>query len=169
MRAIVGDKRHDDTLRREVETFLYDEAALLDAWDLDAWLTLLTPDVQYVVPTTDLPDGDPRTDLVFIDDDFVRLQGRVRRLNSRHAHREYPSSRTRRFISNVRILSVDGDTLEAEASFIIYRFRSGDAVNFVGRYQYVLVRTPGGLRIRYRRANLDYEDLRWQGAVSIIV
>jgi p-cumate 2,3-dioxygenase beta subunit len=156
-------------LRLEIETFLYDEAALLDAWDLDAWLTLFTEDAKYIVPTTDLPDGDPRSDLVFIDDDLIRLEGRVRRLKSRHAHREYPSSRTRRFISNVRLLSVTDAEIEAEASFIVYRFRSGNAVTFVGRYQYVFARGAHGLRIRYRRANLDFEDLRLQGAVSIIV
>jgi p-cumate 2,3-dioxygenase beta subunit len=159
----------DDALRREVETFLYDEAALLDAWDFDPWLTLFTADAQYVVPTTDLPDGDPRSDLVFIDDDFVRLQGRVRRLQSRHAHREYPSSRTRRFISNVRIVSAGDAAIEAHASFIVYRFRSANAVAFVGAYRYVFARVDGQLRIRYRRATLDFEDLRLQGAVSIII
>jgi p-cumate 2,3-dioxygenase beta subunit len=156
-------------LRSEIETFLYDEAALLDAWDLDAWLALFTEDAKYIVPTTDLPDGDPRSDLVFIDDDLIRLEGRIRRLNSRHAHREYPSSRTRRFISNVRVLTVTDAEITAEASFIVYRFRSGNAVNFVGRYQYVFAREANRLRIRYRRANLDFEDLRLQGAVSIIV
>jgi p-cumate 2,3-dioxygenase beta subunit len=164
-----GSAAGSDALRREVEAFLFDEAALLDAWDLDAWLALFTPDAQYIVPTADLPDGDPRVDLVFIDDDFTRLEGRVRRLKSRHAHREYPSSRTRRFISNVRILKAEGDAIDLEANFIVYRFRSGDAVNFVGSYRYTLVRTANDLRIRFRRANLDYEDLRTQGAVSIIV
>src|SRR5687767_3197153 len=85
-------------LREIVEDFLYQEADLLDAWRLDEWLALFIADARYVVPTTDLPDGDPQKDLVFIDDDMVRLRARVERLKSRHAHREYPSSRTRRFI-----------------------------------------------------------------------
>ena len=80
----------DAALRLEVEDFLYREAALLDEWRLDEWLTLFTEDTRYVVPTTDLPDGDPSENLVFIDDDIVRLRARVVRLNSRHAHREYP-------------------------------------------------------------------------------
>lgn len=77
-------------LQYEVEQFLYKEAALLDEWRLDDWLTLFTDDARYVVPTTDLPEGDPQKDLVFIDDDRLRLQGRANRLKSRHAHREYP-------------------------------------------------------------------------------
>ena len=30
--------------RQEIEDFLYEEAALLDAWRLDDWLKLLTAD-----------------------------------------------------------------------------------------------------------------------------
>ncbi len=155
--------------QQEVERFLYDEAALLDGWKLDEWLALFTADCQYVVPTTDLPEGDPRTDLVFIDDDFVRLQGRVRRLKSRHAHREYPWSRTRRLITNVRVTEVSGNEASVEAAFLIYRFRAGAAQPFVGSYRYRLVKADGRLKIKYRRATLDHETLRDQGAVSIIL
>src|SRR3990170_6962124 len=96
-------EQNDRTVRELVEDFLYQEAALLDQWRLDEWLVLFTSDGRYFVPTTDMPDGDPKTDLVFIDDDMVRLRARVERLKSRHGHREYPSSRTRRFVSNIRI------------------------------------------------------------------
>ena len=48
------------TLREQVEDFLFREAALLDDWRLDDWVALFTEDARYVVPTTDLPDGDPQ-------------------------------------------------------------------------------------------------------------
>src|SRR4026208_1005119 len=96
------------TLRAVVEEFLYHEAALLDAWRLDEGLALFTPDGRYLGATTDLPGGDPQKDLVFIDDDMVRLRARVERLKSRHGHREYPSSRTRRFVTNIRIKEEEG-------------------------------------------------------------
>ena len=51
------------TLREEVEDFLYQEAELLDEWRLDEWAALFTEDARYIVPTTDLPDGDPQKDL----------------------------------------------------------------------------------------------------------
>src|SRR5690348_10019591 len=105
------------TLRAVVEEFLYNEAALLDAWRLDEWLALFTADARYVVPTTDLPEGDPKKDLVFIDDDMVRLRARVERLKSRHGHREYPWSRTRRFITNVRIKGLEEDNIFVTSSF----------------------------------------------------
>ncbi len=156
------------TLREEVEDFLYEEAALLDEWSLDEWVALFTEEARYVVPTTDLPDSDARQDMVFIDDDIVRLRARVVRLNSRHAHREYPSSRTRRFISNVRVKETDGNHLTVNANALVYRFRSGKGDPYVGRYEYKLTRVDGELKISYRRAVLDLEALSWHGAVSII-
>ena len=155
-------------LRQEVEDFLYEEAALLDDWQLDDWLALFTEDTRYVVPTTDLPEGDPRQDMVFIDDDMVRLRARVTRLNSRHAHREYPWSRTRRFISNVRITEVQGENIFVTGSCLVYRIRMGQVDPYVGRFNYQLTRVEGKLKIRYRRAELDLEALDAHGAVSII-
>lgn len=156
------------SLREEVENFLYEEAALLDEWRLDEWAGLFTEDARYVVPTTDRPEGDPRQDMVFIDDDIVRIRARVKRLNSRHAHREYPSSRTRRFVSNIRFKESGDGHLAVWANALVYRFRSGESAPYVGRYEYTLKRVDGGFKITYRRAVLDQESLTQHGAVSII-
>ena len=155
-------------LQHEVEQLLYLEARLLDDWDLDAWLTLYTPDARYVVPTTDLPEGDPRSDLVFIDDDRDRMAARVVRLQGRHAHREYPWSRTRRFVSNVMVTAVDGDEIDATAAVAVWRFRGGESAPFVGRWDVRLRRVDGRLRLCRKRAALDHEALTDHGALSII-
>ena len=155
-------------LRLEVEEFLFDEAAILDDWRMDDWLALFTEDATYVVPSTDIPNGDPSKDLTLIDDDYLRLTWRVNRLKSRHAHREFPYSRTRRVVSNVRVLRAEGDEIEAAASILISRFRHGEFDQFVGRYLTTLVRTAGGLRIRRRRAELDPERLSPNGALSMV-
>jgi p-cumate 2,3-dioxygenase beta subunit len=154
--------------RGEVEDLLYREAAMLDAWDLDAWLALYTSDASYCVPATDKPDGDPRTDLMIVDDDRERLASRVERLKSRHAHREYPHSRTRHLVSNVR-LEPGGDGLRVSAGFTAWRFRGKRADYYVGRYDYELVMTPDGLRIRSKRVTLDMPTLDVQAAVSFIL
>jgi p-cumate 2,3-dioxygenase subunit beta len=161
-------EHNDRTVRELVEEFLYQEAALLDQWRLDEWLALFTADGRYLVPTTDLPDGDPRKDLVFIDDDMVRLRARVERLKSRHGHREYPWSRTRRFITNVIIQPME-DGLVATSSFLIYRFRLGESSPYVGWYEHKLKRLDGQLKIHHRKAVLDMEALSAHGAVSIIL
>lgn len=155
--------------REEVEDFLYAEAALLDAWQLDEWLTLFTDDARYVVPSTDLPNADPSATLSLIDDDMVRLRGRVARLNSRHAYREFPWSRTRRLISNVRITAADGDDVTVTAAFLVYRIRNGQVDPYMGQYTYRLTRVDGALKIRARRATLDLDVLAPHGTVSIIL
>ena len=167
--TITQDTRLESMLlHHEVEQFLYREAALLDAWELDEWLTLFTEDARYVVPATDLPDGDPSKDLVFIDDGPTRLQGRVNRLKSRHAHREYPWSRTRRFITNILIKEANDDEIVVTASAMVYRFRMEEAAPYVGSYLFRLKRVDGELKIHHRRATLDMEALRDHGALSII-
>ena len=163
-----GDHGSAAELREMVEDFLYQEAALLDAWRLDEWLALFSADGRYLVPTTDLPDGDPRKDLVFIDDDMVRLRARVERLKSRHGHREYPSSRTRRFVTNIRIKVADS-AMVVTSSFLVYRFRLGESSPYVGCYEHRLKRVDGELKIHHRKAVLDLEALTEHGAVSIIL
>jgi len=157
-------------LRLAVEHFLFEEAAYLDNWRLDEWLSLFTDDARYLIPTTDLPDGDPDHDMMFVDDNRSRLEGRVERLKSRHAHREYPSSRTRRFISNVRLTRIAADELDVEASFAVYRARADVIAPYIGIYRYTLARVNGdGFLIRRRRAELDQERLSDHGAISIIL
>lgn len=155
--------------RTAAEEFLYAEADLLDSWRLDEWLALFDEDAHYIVPTTDLPRGDPRADLVFIDDNKARLAARVRRLNSRRAHREFPWSRTRHVVSNVIVESEDRETASVKANFVVYRFRHGTNV-YVGRYDYKL-RIAGGtqISIQSKRCTLDLEELHPHGTVSILL
>jgi p-cumate 2,3-dioxygenase subunit beta len=155
-------------LRLDVEEFLYEEAALLDAWRLDDWLALFTADARYEVPSTDVPGGEPATALMLISDTRSMIAARVKRLNSRKAHREFPWSRTRRIIGNVRILAQEGDHVEAVANFAVYRSRREVGV-YMGQYRYRLVRDGDSFRIRFRRAELDVETLDTHGTLSIIL
>src|SRR5579871_6622499 len=102
--------------RQQVEDFLYHEAALLDEWRLDEWLALLTEDARYEVPSNDRPEADPANTLFTIADDIRRIQARITRLKDRNAHAEYPPSRTRRMIGNVRIVDQSAAELRVEAN-----------------------------------------------------
>jgi p-cumate 2,3-dioxygenase beta subunit len=155
--------------RSEVEDFLYREAALLDAWDLDGWLALYTNDARYCIPSTDLPEGDPIKDMVIVDDDRERLESRVERLKSRRAHREYPNSRTRHFVTNVIVGRETPDGLPVSASFMVWRFRGTRTDQYVGRYDYLLAVTADALMVRSKRATLDLLTLDAAGAVSTIL
>jgi len=154
--------------RAQVEDFLYHEAALLDAWRLDEWLELLTEDATYRVPSNDRPASDPKSALFTIADDIRRIRARVERLKDPHAHAEFPRSRTRRLISNVRIL--ERSPLVVEANFVVYRYRANEDVRtYVGRYRYTLEHPGGALRIKAREAILDAMELASLGTVSFIL
>jgi p-cumate 2,3-dioxygenase beta subunit len=156
--------------RAEVEDLLYYEAELLDSWRLDDWLGLLTEDASYYVPPNDKPDGDHRYTLFIIADDIIRLRERIIRLNDPNCHAEYPPSHTRRLITNVRIIGVEGDTISAAANFDIFRYRRNEPPReFVGRYRYKLRHANGALKIAERRAILDAEELGALGSVSFLL
>ena len=156
--------------RQQAEEFLFHEAALLDAWDLDAWLELLTEDARYLVPPNEAPDAEPETTLFIIADDIERIRARVKRLKSPDAHAEFPPSRTRRLLANVRVLEDDGANAVVTANFSVHRFRRGGrGGEYVGRYVHRLSTDGEGLKIAERRAILDSEELGALGSVSFIL
>jgi p-cumate 2,3-dioxygenase beta subunit len=156
--------------RAEIEDFLYAEAALLDEWRLDDWLGLLTADCTYRIPPNDKPEGAAANTLYIISDDMERIKARIVRLKSRNAHAEYPHSRTRRLISNVRILAQDGERVTASANFVIYRFRREEKIReYVGSYHFTFAKTADGLKLAERIVRLDAMELASLGSVSFIL
>jgi p-cumate 2,3-dioxygenase beta subunit len=156
--------------RAEVEDFLYHEAALLDDWKLDEWEALLTDDACYYVPPNDQLEADHRSTLFLVADDRERIRQRVIRIKDPNCHAEYPKSRTRRMISNVRIAATDGDLVSVSANFVCYRFRRHERIReYVGRYRYVLRRAGDSFRIKERRVLIDAHELGSLGSVSFIL
>ena len=160
----------NDIARGEIEEFLIHEAALLDEWKLDDWLALVAADGRYLVPSLDSPDSDHRTALLLISDDRRNLASRVRQLMGQTTWAETPHSRTRRLITNVRILERGDDWTKVTANFAVWRFQHEATDCYVGRYVHVLTRGPdGGPLFRERRAILDLETLRPHGKLSFIL
>ena len=119
-------------LREEVEEFLYHEAELLDGGRFEEWLELLTEDVQYRMPvrmTRERGQGaDTSEEMQFFWDDRATLGLRVQRLKTDFAWAEDPPSRTRRFVTNVRIRPADDpDQLDVRSYLLIYRNRGDTA------------------------------------------
>lgn len=153
----------------EVERFLVEEAALLDEWKLDEWLALMADDVQYLVPALDTPQDDHRNTVFLIADDSVRLRSRVGQLNGRSVWAENPRSRTRRLLTNVRVLESSAQQATVVANFAVWRFQFEQTDVYVGQYRNVVVRGPSGLLMRERRVVLDLESLRPHGKLSFIL
>lgn len=155
--------------RAQVEDFLYYEAQLLDAWQLERWRDLFTADGRYIVPSTDNPDGDIDMDLALIDDDAEGLRGRVQRLMSTYAHIENPRSHTQRLISNVRVWDDESGDLGARCSVVVHRSRVPGTTSYVADVHYLLVPAEEGFQIRFKQAVLAHHTLRDVGGVLSII
>jgi len=150
-------------LQYEVEQFLYAEAALLDARNYQAWLDLLADDIHYWMPirrTVTISDLDMEFtkpgDMAYFDDNRQLLEMRVLKLEAGSAWSEDPPSRSRHFVSNVRILEVAGDEITVEACFHLYRSRlNSEENNWIGRRVDVLRRTGGSFLLARRSLFLD--------------
>ena len=155
---------------RDVEQFLYEEAALLDDWKLTEWLELFEKGASYHVPPAGaVEDADPATSLFYVADDYHRLTERVKRLLKRTAHVEYPHSRCRHTVSNVRILGGDDREFEVTSNFITFRSKRGSTETYFGHHRYLMTVSGGVILIRYKRSTLDADDITEQGKVSIII
>ena len=128
-------------LQHEVEQFLYYEASLLDARHYQDWLKLIAKDIHYWMPirrTVTLKDIDQEFtkpgDMAYFDDAHEHLVMRVKKLEAGSAWSEDPPSRSRHFVSNVRILDVTGDEISLETAFHLYRSRlNTEESNWYGR------------------------------------
>ncbi len=156
--------------RDEIATFLYDEADLLDKWRLPEWLQLFTDDAEYEVPAMDLPaDASPDHSLFYVADDRTRLGERVKRLMKRTAHVEFPHSKTRHIMQNIRFTLKGEEDLDVEAVFTTYRTKDGITDLYVGTSFYQIKFADGSFKIRRKRCVLDGDALRPSGRISIIL
>jgi len=157
-------------LRGDYEDFLYGEAALLDAWNLQEWLALFVEGATYEVPSIGTKtDADPAVSLFYIADDWFRLKHRVARLLKPGAHAEWPRSVTLRQIANVRIIGVEAEDVDIACSFTTYRSRDDITHTFMGQHLYRLREVNGAIRIAAKRTLLKMSSLRPHGRVSIII
>lgn len=155
----------DSNLRHRIEDFLFLEAELLDARKLREWLDLLADDVRYWMPIRHNAFVRPEAvgeelskpgEGYYFDDDKKSLKIRVERVYAQNAWAEMPPSRTRHFVSNVRIKNDDGNEIEVHSNFMVYRTRMEiDQDMFVGTRQDILRRLQGSFKIARRTIILD--------------
>ena len=150
-------------LQHDVERFLYDEAALLDQRRYEQWLTLFTDDTRYFMPIRrtrmqhelDREFTQPG-EMAFFDDDKAALSGRVTKLMTGRSWSEDPPSRTRHLITNVRVLSEDGDEVTAESNFHLYRTRlNSEEDSWIGSRRDRLRRVDDSFQIASRTIYLE--------------
>jgi 3-phenylpropionate/cinnamic acid dioxygenase small subunit len=152
----------------EIEQLYYWEAALLDERRFSEWLSLFTLDAHYWMPlrrTVMANDSEHEFTkpgaMALFDDDKTMLEMRVKKLATGYSWSEDPPSRTRHIITNVRVLSQQGDETTVEANFHLYRTRlEADEDSWIGRRRDVLRRVDGELKIAKRDVFLEQTLLR---------
>ena len=156
----------EPAVRWEVEEFLVHEAELLDDNRFEEWLGLLHKDIHYVVPVRLTQERGGRADVAdksaHMDERLQSLKLRVARLRTGYAWAEDPASRTRHFVTNIRVSRGDEPkTFHVRSNLLLYRNRGSDASHDLisAERHDVLIQTDRGWRIRDRRVLLDQATL----------
>lgn len=160
--------------RADVEDFLYLEADCLDRWALDEWLGLWAPsgEIDYQVAPTgedDVAELEPTSAMFLIADDRYRLEQRIVRMKKDTFHAEFVRSRTRHMYGHVRIIGQDADALDALFNSTVHRTQKGITVAYPSQVRTRLTKTEQGLRLVKKRMELDLDNLRTIGALTILL
>ena len=162
-------------LQFEVEQWLYAEAALLDERRYDEWLGLLADDIHYWMPlrrtTTARETANEFTqpsDMAFFDDDLAMLKMRVQKTTKANPWAEDPPSRTRHFVSNVRLLEGTQAEMSVASNIHLYRTRlESEEDSWIGRREDVLRRVGDEFRLAQRHIFLEQTLILSQNLSSI--
>ena len=113
----------------ELERLLYREAHLLDSGEFQQWLELLSSDLRYWAPVrADLHRKQEREDeesrLPLFDETKATLTLRISRLDTGLAWVENPTTRTRRFVTNVLVEDESSGLVQVRSNLLVFRSRS---------------------------------------------
>lgn len=140
-----------------VEQFLYREARLQDEHEYDEWEALWTDDAIYWVPANG-DDIDPETQMSILFDNRSRIGIRIKQFHTGRRHTQNPQSRLRRLISNVELLADDGKEIRVAANALIYESNQRGETVWAARNEYLLRRSPEGLRMARKKVMLVNND-----------
>jgi len=144
-------------VQRELEQFIYREAALLDGREFEAWLELFADDAIYWIPNWDA-NGDPNEDGVIVYEDRTGLRARVARLLHPLNPTQVPLPRTRHFITNVMPAGGDNGHVTVSSNQVVYVSQAGRQHQFAGACQHVLTAGQDGWLIRRKQVSLLAND-----------
>jgi 3-phenylpropionate/cinnamic acid dioxygenase small subunit len=148
----------DIDLLREVEQFVYREARYADELRYDEWEALWDDDAIYWVPAG-ADDIDPTTQMSVIFDNRSRISTRIKQLKTGKRHAQNPASKLRHLITNVELIGVNGDEVQAAGNVLVYESRERGVTLWAGRTEWTLRRAEDGdLRIARKKVSLCNND-----------
>ena len=140
-------------LTREIEEFLYAEAALLDERRFEEWLALLTDDIRYWMPMRrnvkfgehERENTRERQDMNWFDEGKTTLQQRVQQIMTGVHWAEEPLSRVCHMVTNVQIVqatatevTVHAPTLAPGKYVVTWRAMGGDSHIMTGEVHFTI-------------------------------
>ncbi len=143
----------DTNVLTEVEQFLYREARLQDSHAYDEWEALWTDDAIYWVPANG-EDIDPEEKMSIIYDNRSRIGLRIKQFHTGKRHTQSPVSDLGRVVSNIEILSDDGNEIRVSSRAIIYESNMRGETVWATRNEFLLRRTEEGLRMARKKVVL---------------
>lgn len=167
--AKVSDKapsrRVDLGVYVDVITFLAHEAELLDNNRLQEWMGVLHPELVYRMPIRVTREravgGEFSQHGWHMNEDSHSIRTKIERLESGFGWAENPPSRTRRFVTNVRVEEHGNGEITAVSNVLIYRARydSLDSWMISAERHDRLITLDGEWLIRERLVLLDHTTL----------
>jgi len=153
------------SLRSALREFYDDYGNTLDDLDLDRWVEYFTEDCHYRVISQENAGAGLPLGLIYCMNKNM-LRDRVTAIRETTM---YEPRMLRHFISGVRINRVEGDELHTQANFMIVESLSDQepAVNLVGVYKDIILRTDNGFVIKSR--DCIYDNYRIRNSLIIPV
>ena len=137
----------------KVEEFLYREARLLDAQQLEEWLALFTDDATYWLPL-ERDQRDALETSSIIHDDRTLLELRVKQARHPRAHARLPLARTVHQVGNVMVLSEENGEVRVASTLTLIEFRSEKQRVWGALVEHRLRREGESFRIARKRVEL---------------
>ncbi len=154
--------------RAAVEAFLYDEAALLDAGDLAAWMALFADDGLYWIPSRH-GRADPHRHVSIVFDDKGRLVSRVQRLLSGKEYAQDPPSVTCRQLSNLVAGAAGDGEVHVTGVMVVYEKRPTTTMQVLPAQALWRLRADGdSYRIVEKRVTLVDLDRYYENLTFIL-
>ncbi|CAM4057817.1 aromatic-ring-hydroxylating dioxygenase subunit beta [Vreelandella rituensis] len=150
------NKTDTDNQLWQVTQFLWNEAALLDARQYDAWLDLWQPEGLYIIPIEDAEDYAEVLNLCY-DDDKMR-RDRIKRFQEGFSISSAPAAVTVRTLSRFVIDVVDGDSVVVSCGQHLVEDKFGRQRLWAANVRYTLQSTDSGFKIQEKVVRLLNSD-----------
>jgi len=144
---------------RECEALLYLEADLLDRQEWSDWVALYIQDCVFWVPAWDseeelVEDPELSVNMVYLVGKPA-IEARLHRIDSDDAYASLPLARTSHTVTNVRIAGQRDGEVDVSAKWTVLSLEPRRGKSWRGGwYDYTLVGTPDGLRIKSKKITL---------------